>query len=60
MGWKRWTNSTISIGRKLSVLIQTTDVLTDYENINNILDELKDYTLEHFSGRTVYEGSWLP
>ena len=37
------------IGRKLSVLIQTTDVLTDYENINNILDELKDYTLEHFS-----------
>ena len=48
------------IGRKLSVLIQTTDVLTDYENINNILTNLKITPWSISPGRTVYEGSWLP
>jgi hemerythrin len=39
----------LKIGRKLSILIQTMDILANYDEIKQILDELKDYTLVHFS-----------
>lgn len=37
------------IGRNLSALIQTKDVFANFEEIKQILGELKNYTIEHFS-----------
>jgi len=37
------------IGKKLSDLIQSADALTNYELVEQILIELKDYAMEHFS-----------
>jgi hemerythrin len=42
-------NKLFRIGRNLSVLIQTTDILTNFNEIKQILGELKSYTIEHFS-----------
>ncbi|MGI6538306.1 MAG: bacteriohemerythrin [Caldicoprobacterales bacterium] len=38
-----------SIGDRLAVLIQTKEVMDNYEEVRQILNELKDYTLYHFS-----------
>ncbi|HHY83667.1 MAG TPA: hemerythrin family protein [Clostridiales bacterium] len=37
------------IGRKLSDIIQSENVLHNYDEIERILIELKNYTIEHFS-----------
>lgn len=39
----------LSIGRKLMTLIRTTDVLKNSGEVILILDELRNYTLVHFS-----------
>ena len=39
----------LSIGRKLMTLIRTTDVLENNQEIIQILEELRNYTVEHFA-----------
>ena len=39
----------LSIGRKLMTLIRTTDILDNYQEIIEILGELRNYTIVHFS-----------
>lgn len=39
----------LSIGRKLMTLIRTTDIIENFEEIKLIMNELRLYTIEHFS-----------
>jgi len=38
----------MGIGRKLMTLIRTTDIMEKSEEIREILNELRNYTIEHF------------
>lgn len=39
----------LGIGRKLMTLIRTTDILDKSEEVSEILNQLRNYTIEHFS-----------